>query len=99
MTSDFEPEEMLVYASKVASEMLEAMPDEEAVVMVRDFVNVMAKWQPEAYSKLNNDPTLVALTALSTATLFQKAFIKAYAYSERHVAAREAVEKALGDQS
>ena len=99
MSQDFEPIEMLLHAEKVAEQMLDAMPDEEAVAMVRDFVQVMAEWQPRAYEEVGDNPSLVALTALSTASLFQKAFLKAYAYSEKHVAAREAVEKVLGDQS
>ena len=99
MTQEFEPIEMLLHAEKVAEQMLEAMPDEEAVAMVRDFVQVMAEWQPKAYAELGDNPSLVALTALSTASLFQKAFLKAYAYSARHVAARAAVERVLADQS
>jgi len=98
MSQDFDPLDMIHYAEKIAAEMVQEMPDEEAVTMVRDFVSVLADWQP-AVAAQRDDPTMLAITALSTTRLFELAFLKAYGYSERHVQAREAIEKALGEQS
>ena len=57
--------------------------------------HVMADWQPEVYRQLD-DPTLLAITSLTTSKLFELAFMKAYKYSEKHVQAKEAIEKAFG---
>jgi hypothetical protein len=92
MTSPLEPSEMVDYAEQIAREMVNKMPDEEAIHMVRDFIRVMADWQPEVYNVLE-DPTLLAITSLTTSKLFELAFAKAYKYSEKHVQAREAIEK------
>ena len=86
---------MVDYAEHIAQEMIGNMPDEEAIHMVRDFIKVMADWQPEVYRQLG-DPTMLAITSLTTAKLFELAFMKAYKYSEKHVQAKEAIEKALG---
>jgi len=96
MTEDFEAQDMINYAEKIAQEMVSAMPDDEAVLMVRDFIRVLAEWQPAVHDQIG-DPAMLAITALSTTRLFELAFLKAYSYSERQVAAREAIEKVLGD--
>ena len=98
MTQDFNPKDMIAYADKIAHEMVEEMPDDEAILMVRDFIRVLAEWQPAVHSKIG-EPTMLAITALSTTRLFELAFLKAYSYSEKHVAAREAIEKVFGEQS
>ena len=98
MNEAFDPKDMITYADKIAHEMVEKMPDDEAVLMVRDFIRVLAEWQPHVYEQMA-DPTMLAITALSTTRLFELAFLQAYSYSERHVAAREAVETVLGGQS
>ena len=98
MTQDFNPQDMITYADKIAHEMVEKMPDEEAVTMVRDFIRVLSEWQPQVYEQMA-DPTMLAITALSTTRLFELAFLQAYTYSEKHIAAREAIEKVLGGQS
>lgn len=95
MNAPFEPSEMVDYAEQIAREMVGNMPDEEAIHMVRDFIRVMADWQPEVYRQLE-DPTMLAITSLTTAKLFELAFMKAYKYSEKHVQAKEAIEKAFG---
>lgn len=95
MTAQFEPSEMVDYAEQIAREMVKNMPDEETIHMVRDFIRVMSDWQPEVYRQLE-DPTMLAITSLTTAKLFELAFIRAYQYSEKHVQAKEAIEKALG---
>jgi len=95
MTAPFEPSEMVDYAEQIAREIVTNMPEEEATHMVRDFVRVMADWQPEVYRQLD-DPTLLAITSLTTSKLFELAFMKAYKYSEKHVQAKEAIEKAFG---
>ena len=99
MSADFDPKEMIDYAEQIAQNMASDMPDDEAILMTRDFVRVMHDWQPEVYSKIADDPTMLAITSLTTAKLFELAFLKAYSYSERHVQAREAIEKVLGEQS
>ena len=86
---------MVDYAEQIAREIVTNMPEEEATHMVRDFVRVMADWQPEVYRQLD-DPTLLAITSLTTSKLFELAFMKAYKYSEKHVQAKEAIEKAFG---
>ena len=96
MTEDFEAQDMINYAEKIAQEMVTTMPDDEAVLMVRDFIRVLAEWQPAVREQIG-DPAMLAITALSTTRLFELAFLKAYSYSERQVAAREAIEKVLGD--
>ena len=58
MTAQFEPSEMVDYAEQIAREMVGNMPDEEAIYMVRDFIRVMADWQPEVYRQLE-DPCLL----------------------------------------
>jgi hypothetical protein len=98
MTAPFEPSEMVDYAEQIAREMVTNMPDKEATHMVRDFVRVMADWQPEVYRQLD-DPTLLAITSLTTSKLFELAFMKAYKYREKHVQAKEAIEKAFGGLS
>ena len=98
MTQDFEPQDMITYADKIAHEMVEDMPEDEAVLMVRDFVRVLTEWQPAVHAQMD-DPTMLAITALSTTRLFELAFLKAYSYSEKQVAAREAIEKVFGEQS
>ena len=98
MTQDFTSQDMITYADKIAHEMVDVMPDDEAVLMVRDFIRVLAEWQPAVHAQLG-EPTMLAITALSTTRLFELAFLQAYAYSERHVAAREAIEKVFREQS
>lgn len=98
MNNDFHPQEMVDYAQDIASEMIQKMPEEEAVLMVRDCIGVLAEWQP-AVAEHRDDPTMLAITALSTTRLFELAFLKAYRYSEKHLEAREAIEKAFGGDS
>lgn len=98
MSKDFDPTEMLDYADDVAQQMIEGMPEEEAVLMVRDFIAVLADWQP-AVAEHRGDPTMLAITALSTTRLFELAFLKAYGFSAKQIEAREAIEKALGGLS
>ena len=89
---------MITYADRIAKDMIESMPDDQAVLMVRDFVRVLAEWQPAVHDQLDN-PTMLAITALSTTKLFELAFLKAYSYSAKVVEVREAIEKVMGDQS
>jgi hypothetical protein len=98
MSDDFNPLELVEYAESVAHQMITGMPEEEAVAMVRDFIGVLSEWQPSV-AEHRDDPTLLAITALSTTRLFELAFIKAYSFSAKQIAAREAIAKALGNQS
>ena len=98
MNEEFNPQEMIDYAQEVADQMIETMPEEEAVLMVRDFIGVLADWQPSVGEHLG-DPTMLAITSLATTRLFELAFLKAYGFSVKQIEAREAIEKALGDLS
>ena len=77
--------------------MIAGMPEEEAVAMVRDFIGVLVDWQPNI-AEHREDPTMLAITALSTTRLFELAFLKAYSFSAKHIAAREAIAKAFGQE-
>lgn len=98
MNRDTTPQDMLGHADAIAKAMVKDMPEDEAIQMVRDFISVLADWQP-TIANLSEDPTMLAITSLATTKLFELAFVKAYGYSARQVEAREAIEKALGDQS
>lgn len=98
MNEDFNPQEMIDYAEGVANQMIEDMPEEEAVLMVRDFIGVLADWQPSV-AEHRGDPTMLAITSLATTRLFELAFVKAYGFSAKQLEAREAIEKALGGLS
>ncbi len=92
----FDPQEMVTYANDLALDMALDMPEEEAVMMVRDFIGVLAEWQPSIASHAG-DPTMIAITSLATARLFEYAFQKAYRFSEKQIEARDAIKKALGE--
>ncbi len=94
----FDPQEMVTYANDLALDMALDMPEEEAVMMVRDFIGVLAEWQPSVAEHVG-DPTMLAITALATTRLFELAFVKAYGFSAKQIEAREAIEKALGGLS
>ena len=98
MNEEFNPQEMIDYAQDVANQMIEGMPEEEAVLMVRDFIGVLADWQPSVAEHLG-DPTMLAITSLATTRLFELAFVKAYGFSAKQIEAREAIAKALGGLS
>ena len=92
---EFSPAELIEYSKDMAAIQLESMTDEEAISMVRDFTQVMADWQP-AVKQLSDEPIQMATACLSLAALFQDAFIKAYGFTEKRMAAEEALQKALG---
>ena len=98
MTDSFAPRDMINHARSIAKQLHEDMPDDECVVMVRDFISVLADWQPAVAAQLD-DPTMLAITALATTRLFELAFVQAYGYSEKQIQAREAIDKALGGDS
>lgn len=87
---------MLDYGDQLAEEMIAEMDEEEATLMVRDFVELIAKWQPNvAYHA--NDPVMLGVSCLATSYLFQKAFLKAYLYTNKKVDAIQAIENAFGE--
>lgn len=96
--SSFAPHDMISHANSIAKQLHHEMPDDECVLMVRDFISVLADWQPAVAAQLD-DPTMLAITALTTTRLFELAFVQAYGYSAKQVQAREAIKKALGDES
>ena len=89
-------DEMMEYADDVADEMLRDMSPEQAVTMVREFTSTMVDWQP-GVAELADDPIKLGISCLSTAKLFVKAFAVAYNYTDKHLQAKEAIEKALKD--
>lgn len=91
-----DPQAMVTHAGEIAIEMAAEMPDEEAVLMVRDFISVLSEWQP-TIAQYADDPTMLAIGSLATARLFELAFLKGYSFSEKQIAARDAIKKALGD--
>ena len=88
--------EMVEYGEHIAELMLADMDEEEAVLMVRDFCSVIAKWQPNVAIHLD-DPIMLGVSCLATAALFQQCFKRAYAYTEKKVDAIKALKNALGD--
>ena len=89
-------EQMLDYSEGIASQMLQDMDEEEAILMVRDFVSVMANWQPQI-AAVGDDPVMLGVSSLTTAFLFQKCFKKAYLYTNKKVDAIEAIKSAFGE--
>ena len=89
--------ELVKHAELLANEMLKEMPGEECVDMVRQFCGVMAEWQPNIKENIN-DPVLLGLHCLAAADLFKKAFVKAYAQTDKLIKAQEAIKKAFGEE-
>jgi hypothetical protein len=89
-------EEMLAYSEGIAAQMVKDMDEEEAILMVRDFVSVMANWQPQI-AAVGDDPVMLGISSLATAFLFQKCFKKAYLYTDKKVDAIEAIKAAFGE--
>lgn len=98
MNEDSTVRDMIDHAHSIAKVMVDDMPEDEAILMVRDFISILADWQPTIKAQLD-DPTMLAITSLATTKLFELAFVKAYGFSERQIAAREAIKKVFGDQS
>ena len=100
MSSDPTPlatvHDMMEYGSHVAEQMIADMDEEEATLMVRDFVTVIAKWQPNV-AIYADDPVMLGISCLATSYLFQMAFKKAYLYTDKKVDALNALKKAFGE--
>lgn len=100
MSSDPTPlatvEEMMRYGALIAKQMVAEMNEEEATLMVRDFVTVIAKWQPNiaAYA---DEPVMLGISCLATSYLFQLAFKKAYLYTDKKVDAINALKSVFPD--
>lgn len=92
---EFDPRELVAHAVVMAQTQLETMDDEECVLMVRSFVELMVDWQPEI-AKLADDPIQLGIAVSSLATLFNLAFCRAYSFTDKKLAAQVAIEKALG---
>lgn len=90
-------QEMLEYGDEIATQMLNDMNDDEKVAMVRDFVTVMAQWQPNIRIH-SEDPMLLGISCLATTSLFQKCFRDAYLYTDKKVDAIQALKNALGEE-
>jgi hypothetical protein len=89
-------EEMLAYSEGVAAQMIKDMDEEEAILMVRDFVSVLASWQPQIAAVVD-DPVMLGVSSLTVAFLFQQCFKKAYLYTNKKVDAIEAIKAAFGE--
>ena len=97
MSNEFTPEEVVKEGFSLALDQLQEMDDEECVSMVRSFTECMSKWQP-AVADLSDDPMRLSLTVSSLASLFNLAFCRAYKYTDRRLAAQEAIAKAFGQE-
>ena len=89
--------EMHEYADAAAEEILAGMTDEEAITMVRDFCTVIAKWQPNI-DIYKDEPVMLGLSCLSAAQLFRIAFGRAYRYTDKKLAAQQALEKVFNKE-
>ena len=87
-------DEMLEYSEAAALEILADMDDEACLSMVREFTQVMAKWQPNI-ACYSDDPVMLGLSCLSAAHLFKLAFERGYMYTDKKVDALNALEKAF----
>lgn len=100
MSSDPTPlatvNDMMEYGSHVAEQMIAEMDEEEATLMVRDFVAAIAKWQPNVAMHAD-DPVMLGISCLATSYLFQMAFKKAYLYTDKKVDAINALKNAFGE--
>ena len=100
MSSDPNPlatvHEMMEYGAQLAEAMIVEMDEEEATLMVRDFVSVIADWQPNVAIHADN-PVMLGISCLVTSYLFQMAFKKAYLYTDKKVDAINALKNALGE--
>lgn len=88
--------EMVEYSEILAEESVKEMDGEECVNMVRNFCEVMADWQPNIKSLLD-DPVMLGIHCLTVAELFKLAFVKGYGHTSDRLDAVEALKKALGD--
>ena len=76
---------------------VERMSPEECVAFTRDFLELMQQWQPEAID-LSASPLEGAAHGLYLAMLMPHVFQKAYLHSNKFLAAKESIKKALEDQ-
>lgn len=97
MNNEFNPIELIEYSLKMAERQLDTMDDEECVAMVRSFTELMAEWQPEI-AKLADQPVQLGIAVSSLATLFNLAFVRAYSFTEKKMAAQDALEKAFSKE-
>ena len=88
--------DMVDYGCQTARLMLDDMDEDETVAMVREFCEVVARWQPNV-AIYRDDPIMLGLSCLSTAALFQLAFQKAYTYTDKKLDAITALKNALGE--
>ena len=95
--NDHTVQEMHEYADAAAEEILAGMSDEETITMVRDFCTVMAKWQPNI-DIYKDEPVMLGLSCLSAAQLFRIAFGRAYRYTDKKLAAQQALEKVFNTE-
>ena len=87
---------MLDYGNQIAERMIAEMDEEEATQMVRGFIEVIARWQPNVAVHAG-DPVMLGISCLATSYLFQMAFKKAYLYTDKKVDAINALKNALGE--
>ena len=97
MNEEFAPEQLVFEAAKMAQRQVDDMDDEECVLMVRSFTELMVDWQPEV-AKLTEDPMQLAMAVSSLACLFNLAFCRAYSFTDKKLAAQEAIAKAFNQE-
>ena len=81
-----------IVTSQDASNAIEKMNEEECIQFVRDFVSLMASWQPQQIN-VEGDSLKAAGASLFLAKLFPLAFDKAYVHSDKLQTAKESIAK------
>ena len=97
MNEEFDPKELVAHAAIMADSQLNTMDDEECVLMVRSFTQLIIDWQPNV-AELADDPIQLGVAVSSLAILFNLAFCRAYNFTDKKLAAQEAIEKAFGKE-
>ena len=86
--------EMVEYAEILAEETVNNMSGEEAIVMVRDFCQVIADWQPSV-AEYKDEPVMLGIHTLTVAEVFRLAFVKAYGHTSDRIDAINSIKKAF----
>lgn len=78
---------------KDATAKIDDMEPEECIVFTRDFVKLMADWQPEAIDL--EDPTMSSAGSMLLSFMFPLAFTKAYRFTNDYLNAKKSLYKAM----
>lgn len=78
---------------KDATAKIDEMDAEECIAFTRDFVKLMAEWQPEAIDP--EDATMSAAGSMLLAVMFPIAFSKAYKFTNNYLNAKASLYKVM----